>query len=66
LGRKVKAYLDKSADLNERIQSVIEKNTSDPSTSDIAKIWAREKGWHLEYCLLLLTAFNTGISEGEK
>jgi hypothetical protein len=62
----VKAYLDKSADLNERIQSVLEKNTSDPTTSIIAKIWVRDKGWDLEYCLLLLTAFKTGIGEGEK
>ncbi|MDZ7718420.1 MAG: nucleotidyl transferase AbiEii/AbiGii toxin family protein [Balneolaceae bacterium] len=63
LGRKVKPYLDKSPVLKQRIESVLEKNTADASTSEIARNWAREKGWNLEYCITLLNDFKAGIGD---
>lgn len=64
LGRKAKEYLDESADLKNRIIEVIEANTVKPENSQIAKTWAIEKGWELDYCVLLLEEFKTGLSEG--
>lgn len=64
LGRKAKAYLDKSKDLETRIFEVLENNTVEAKESRIAKSWAMEKGWDLEYCVSLLEAFKTGLSEG--
>ncbi|TVQ06728.1 MAG: hypothetical protein EA359_00800 [Balneolaceae bacterium] len=66
LGRKVRLYLDRSAELNERIRSVLDENTVTPEQSNIARNWAREKDWDLEYCVMLLNEFKTGIEEGEK
>jgi predicted nucleotidyltransferase len=66
LGRKIKTYLDKSTGLKDRIESVLAKNTADAATSDIARNWAREKGWDLEYCVTLLNDLKMGIREGDK
>lgn len=65
LGRKVKTYLDKSIVLKNRIESVLAKNTADATTSEIARNWATEKGWDLEYCVTLLNDFKMGIHEGD-
>lgn len=64
LGRKAKAYLDESKDLETRIFEVLEANTVDAKESRIAKSWAIEKGWDLEYCVALLEEFKVGLSEG--
>lgn len=64
LGRKVQVYLNKSAELRERIMSVLDENIVPPERSSIARNWAREKGWDLEYCVTLLNDFKTGIEEG--
>ena len=64
LGRKAKAYLDESEDLEARIFEVLEENTTDAIESHIAKLWATEKGWDLEYCVAILEEFKSGLSEG--
>jgi len=64
LGRKAKAYLDESEDLKTRIFKVLEENTVDVEESRIAKSWALEKDWDLEYCVALLEEFKIGLSEG--
>lgn len=66
LGRKVRVYLDKSAKLNERIRSVLDENTASPERSNIARNWAREKDWDLEYCVMLLKEFKSGIEDRDK
>ena len=63
LGRKAKEYLDESKDLRERIMEVLNANTLRAEDSQIAKLWAREKGWELNYCVLLLKEFKQGLSE---
>lgn len=65
LGRKAKEYLDKSTDLKNRIMKVLDANTLKAENSQIAKAWATEKGWELDYCVLLLEEFKTGLYEGE-
>jgi len=64
LGRKVKVYLNKSADLKERVMSVLDENIAAPEDSSIARNWARKKDWDLEYCVMLLNEFKAGIEEG--
>jgi len=64
LGRKAKAYLDESKELETRIFEVLEANTVEAEASRIAKSWATQKGWDLEYCLALLEEFKAGLSEG--
>jgi predicted nucleotidyltransferase len=64
LGRKAKAYLDESEDLETRIFEVLEENTVNAEESRIAKSWAIEKGWDLEYGVSLLEEFKMGLSEG--
>lgn len=64
LGRKAKAYLDESEDLETRIFEVLEENTVEAEESRIAKSWATEKGWALEYCVSLLEEFKAGLTEG--
>ncbi len=64
LGRKAKTYLDESKDLETRIFEVLEANTVKAEESGIAKAWAIEKGWDLEYCVALLEEFKAGLSEG--
>ena len=66
LGREVREYLDKSSELSERIMSILDENTVTPEDSSIARNWAREKDWTLEYCVMLLKDFKTGIEEGKK
>ena len=63
LGRKAKAYLDESEDLETRIFEVLEENTVNAEESRIAKSWAIEKGWDLEYGVSLLEEFKMGLSE---
>ena len=63
LGRKAKEYLDESKDLRERIMEVLNANTLKAEDSRIAKAWAGEKGWELNYCVLLLKEFKQGLSE---
>lgn len=65
LGRKAKGYLDKSTKLKDRIESILTENTTDASTSKIARNWARKKGWNLEYCVTLLNDLKVGIREGD-
>ncbi len=64
LGRKAKAYLDESEDLETRIFEVLESNTINAKKSRIAKSWAIQKDWDLEYCVALLEEFKAGLSEG--
>ena len=64
LGRKAKSYLDKSKDLETRIFEVLEANTVNAEESRIAKSWAIQKDWDLEYCVTLLEEFKAGLSEG--
>lgn len=64
LGRKAKAYLDESEDLETRIFEVLKENTMEAEESRIAKSWATEKGWTLEYCVALLEEFKAGLTEG--
>lgn len=65
LGRKAKEYLDESEYLKKRIMEVLKANSVKAENSQIAKAWATEKGWELDYCVLLLEEFKTGLSEGE-
>ena len=64
LGRKAKSYLDESMDLETRIFEVLEANTVNAEESRIAKSWAIQKDWDLEYCVALLEEFKAGLSEG--
>ncbi len=61
LGRKVREYLNKSDLLSERIISVVDANLKDTDTSSIAREWARQKDWEVEYAYSLLKAFQKGL-----
>lgn len=63
LGRKAEQILTKSDSLYRRIMKLLEDNASNPEHSGIAKRWAREEGWSLEYGVELLEAFRTGIRD---
>ncbi|MGM0587268.1 MAG: hypothetical protein ACQETE_02525 [Bacteroidota bacterium] len=64
LGRKAKAYLEESKELEARIFEVLDDNTVQATGSRIAKSWSGQKGWELEYCMSLLEEFKKGLFEG--
>ena len=61
LGRKVKLYIEKSDKLSERISKILNSNLEQESQSAIAKEWARNRDWEIEYALKLIKAFQKGI-----
>jgi predicted nucleotidyltransferase len=63
LGRKAAEILQHSDKLKERILSILEKNSTDPVESPIAKQWAKKHDWDLEYAGSLLTELKRGIEE---
>ena len=63
LGRKASAILRKSATLMEYVKQTLEANLGEVQKSAIAKRWAREKDWTVEYALLVLKNFYRGIME---
>lgn len=63
LGRHAGSFLIKSAQLKNRIQQTLEFNTMSPQTSVIAKQWAQEKQWDLEYAHAILEELKFGLFE---
>ena len=61
LGRKVQLYLKKSDKLSDRIHELIRLNLKSKSESKIAKVWARNKNWEIEYAFSILYAFQKGL-----
>lgn len=65
LGRKTSKFLALSETIYKRIQQLIHKNTVSPETSEIAKQWAQNNDWDLEYAHRLLEELNLGLFEME-
>ena len=63
LGRKAKFYIEKSEKLSERISKILNNNLEQESQSAIAKEWARNRDWEIEYSLNLIKAFQEGITK---
>ena len=63
LGRKAKLYIEKSEKLSERISKILNNNLEQESQSAIAKEWARNRDWEIEYSLNLIKAFQEGITK---
>lgn len=63
LGRKAKLYIEKSEKLSERITNILNNNLEQNSQSAIAKEWAKNRDWEIEYALSLIKAFQKGITK---
>ena len=63
MGRKAKLYTEKSNKLSERISKILNNNLEQESQSAIAKEWARNRDWEIEYALKLIKAFQKGITK---
>lgn len=63
LGRKLGTYIKDSVLVKRRIEETLEKNTIDPHKSEIARNWAQQKQWDLEYTYGLLESLKRGLSE---
>jgi len=63
LGRKVSSILRKSTHLLEYMLQTLETNLNEVQKSAIAKRWAREKDWTVEYAYKVLRNFYSGIQE---
>jgi len=61
LGRESRFFLKKSEKLFERINGLLQENLKVITESNIAKDWAREKDWELEYAYSILATFYKGI-----
>lgn len=62
LGRNSRLYLQKSETISERILKVLETNLTQASKSAIAREWAKKLDSDIEYALVLLRAFQKGIT----
>lgn len=62
LGREARVYLNKSTELQNRIDSILTDNLTEVRLSTIAKEWARQLGEEVEYTYSLLAAFQKGLS----
>ena len=63
LGRRAAEMLKHSTKLEQRILSILESNPIDPAKSSIAKQWAQQKDWDLQYAGSLLSELKRGIEE---
>ncbi|MET3034597.1 nucleotidyl transferase AbiEii/AbiGii toxin family protein [Chryseobacterium sp. NRRL B-14859] len=63
LGRKAAEYIQNSAPVKKRIEETLENNAISPDTSEIARNWAQQKQWDLEYAHVLLENFKMGLFE---
>jgi predicted nucleotidyltransferase len=65
LGRKAAAILNKSKRVKERVMNVLKENNLSGKSS-IAKKWAMDNDWTVEYAAHLLSEFCKGVEEGIK
>ena len=65
LGRHAGYFLTISKAVKNRIQQTLDNNTINPETSTIAKQWAQEKHWDLEYAHTLLEELKLGLFESK-
>lgn len=65
MGRKIASILAKSTILKNRINKVLEENTSDPIKSSIARHWASKYDIEVDYAIRLLNEISVGIKERE-
>jgi hypothetical protein len=63
LGRKAKSILRKSIPLTEYVMQTLNANLGEVQKSAIAKRWAREKDWTVEYAQSVLKSFYQGIMD---
>lgn len=63
LGRKSSHFLNVSKAINDKILKTINENVADPKKSAIAKQWAANKEWDLEYAVQILEEFKLGLGE---
>lgn len=63
LGRKAGQYMVNSRELTDRIKRTLDENTFNPESSIIAKKWAQEKDWELDYAHSLLVELKVGFFE---
>jgi predicted nucleotidyltransferase len=63
LGRKASSILSKSVPLMEYVMQTLESNLGEVQKSAIAKRWAREKDWTVEYAHSVLKSFYQGITD---
>ncbi|MFO8053722.1 MAG: nucleotidyl transferase AbiEii/AbiGii toxin family protein [Bacteroidales bacterium] len=63
LGRKVSSILRKSAPLMAYVIQTLEANLGEVQKSTIAKRWAREKDWTVEYAHEVIRNFYSGIQD---
>jgi predicted nucleotidyltransferase len=65
MGRMIASILAKSIILKNRVEKVLEENTSDPVKSAIGRHWASKYDIELDYAINLLKAIKIGIIERE-
>jgi predicted nucleotidyltransferase len=63
LGRNVSTILRKSAPLTKYVMLTLDANLGEMHKSAIAKRWAREKNWTVEYAHEVLKQFYAGITD---
>lgn len=63
LGRHAGHFLIGSRQIKDRILLTLNNNTINPQTSIIARQWAQEKQWDLEYAHTLLEELKSGLFE---
>ncbi len=63
LGRKATSMLKKSAPLKDYVMQTLKTNLGEVEKSAIAKRWAREKNWTVEYSYSVLKGFYQGITD---
>lgn len=65
LGRKASQFLNISEAINDRILRTLNENVADAKKSAIAKQWAINKEWDLEYAVQILKEFKLGLIENK-
>lgn len=63
LGRKAGQYMVNSKELTDRIRHTLDENTLNPESSIIAKKWAQDKDWELDYAHSLVEELRQGFFE---
>lgn len=63
MGRKIASILAKSTILKNRVDKVLEENTSDPVKSAIARHWARKYQIDVDYAISLLNEIKIGLKD---
>lgn len=63
LGRKAGQYMVNSKELTDRIRHTLDENTLNPESSIIAKKWAQDKDWELDYAHSLVEELKQGFFE---